>query len=201
MWKKIGLSVLGFVAIGAASFGWFYSLIDKSAALHNLEASTPQDVAYLQERVSEDRGRVLMVVTSETRLGDTGKTTGYEHTELARAYYVFTTNGFEVDIASPRGGEPRAIIDDEDMGAVDFAFLNDPIAMSKARNTLPIDSIDSADYEGLFFVGGKGTMWDFPDNAAMQQLVSDHAMRGKSVGAGCHGPAALVNVQLPDGSY
>jgi putative intracellular protease/amidase len=97
------------------------------------------------------------------------------------------------------GGEPRAIIDDEDMGPLDFAFLNDPQAMRKVRNTLPLAEVRGEDYKAVFFVGGEGTMWDFPDNPHIQQLVIDYAAEDKLIGAVCHGPAALANVLLPGG--
>lgn len=198
MWKTMGVSVAGVVAITGAFVAWFFSLIDKTTA-HNLEATLPQDLPYYQQMVREDRGKVLVVVTSETQMGDSGKTTGYEHTELSRAYYVFKVNGFDVDIASPRGGEPRAIIDDEDMGALDYAFLNDPEATAKVSDSLPLAGVDGDAYQAVFFVGGKGTMWDFPDNPYIHSLVRDYASEDKVIGAVCHGPAALANVVLDDG--
>ncbi|WP_240732828.1 type 1 glutamine amidotransferase domain-containing protein [Halioglobus maricola] len=181
----------GFVA-------WLFSLVDHTVAA-DLPTKVPGDLPYYQQRVPQDRGNILIVLTSETIMGDTGKRTGYEHTELSRAYYVFTVNGFEVDIASPLGGEPSAIIDDEDMGALDYAFLNDAEAMAKARNTLPLESVAGENYEAIFFVGGKGTMWDFPDNPDIHRLVRHFADQDKVVGAVCHGPAALVNVELDNG--
>jgi hypothetical protein len=51
----------------------------------------------------------------------------------------------------------------------------------------------------VFFVGGKGAMFDFPDNKAIQSLVRDYYQSGKVIGAVCHGPAALVNVTLDTG--
>ena len=87
------------------------------------------------------------------------------------------------------------------MGPLDYAFLNDPRAQEKARSTIPIEAVDGSRYDALFFVGGKGTMWDFPDNESIQRLVSAHAANGKLVGAVCHGPAALVNVTMPGGEY
>ena len=199
MWKKLGISVVGLVAVSGAFIAWFISLIDQSASAADLASQRVQDLPYFQRKVEQDRGKILVVVTSETQMGESGKATGYEHTELSRAYYVFTVNGFEVDIASPKGGEPRAVIDDEDMGRLDFAFLNDAVAMSKAKNTLPLNSVRGEDYEAIFFVGGKGTMWDFPDNPYIHQLVKDYAAQEKLIGAVCHGPAALANVILPDG--
>lgn len=55
---------------------------------------------------------------------------------MASAYYTFQANGFEVDIASPKGGKPVVVIDDEDMGAHDFAFLNDQNAQYKTNHTI-----------------------------------------------------------------
>ncbi|RLQ21998.1 type 1 glutamine amidotransferase domain-containing protein [Seongchinamella sediminis] len=198
MWKTLGISVLGIVTATGAFVAWFFSLIEPTAAA-GLQKATPEDLPYYQQRVAEHRGRVLIVVTSETEMGDSGKPTGYELTELSRAYYVFTVNGFEVDIASPLGGAARAVIDDEDMGPLDYAFLNDPDAMARAEDTLPLASVDGNDYRATFFVGGKGTMWDFPDNPYIHQLVRDYADKGKLLGAVCHGPAALANVMLDNG--
>ena len=199
MWKTMGISVASVVIITGTFVAWFFSLVDRSAAASDLQTYLPEDLPYYQQKVGEARGKVLVVVTSETRMGASGKATGYEHTELSRAYYVFTVNGFEVDIASPKGGEPTAIIDDEDMGPLDYAFLNDSVAMGKVRSSLPLKTVDGDEYEAVFFVGGKGTMWDFPDNQHIHQLVNDYAAKEKLIGAVCHGPAALANVVLPGG--
>lgn len=198
MWKTLGISVFGVVAVTGAFVAWFFSLIDHSVPV-GLQTTAPDDLHYYQQRLDPDRGKVLVVLTSETEMGDSGKATGYEHTELSRAYYVFRVNGFEVDIASPLGGEPRAILDDEDMGSLDYAFLNDAEAMAKAKNTLPLESVNGDDYRAVFFVGGKGTMWDFPDNPYIHQLVRDYSAQNKLLGGVCHGPAALANVLLDNG--
>jgi putative intracellular protease/amidase len=200
MWKSIGIVVLGLCVLTGAFVAWFFSLIDRSGAGADLQSMMPQQLPYFDRRIAHQRGRILAVVTSETRMGETGKSTGYEHTELARAYYVFTVNGFDVDIASPQGGEPHAIIDDEDMGALDYAFLNDPEAQRKSTNTLPLADVAGDNYDAIFFVGGKGTMWDFPENGHLQSLVSDFDRHEKLIGGVCHGPAALVGVTLPDGT-
>jgi alkylhydroperoxidase/carboxymuconolactone decarboxylase family protein YurZ len=44
-------------------------------------------------------------------------------------------------------------------------------------------------------------MWDFRDSPAVLKLVPEFYESGKIVSAVCHGPAALVNVKLSDGSY
>lgn len=194
-WTLLTLVALVVILV---SFGlWFKSLIPpKNDALVSAQVS---DLPYLTENVPGFRGKILAVVTSTRTMGETGKSTGYELTELARAYYVFQANGFEVDIASPLGGKPPVVIDDEDMGAYDFAFLNDTIAQHKTAHTIPLKDVIRQDYKAIFFVGGKGAMFDFPDNEDIQSIVRDYYQSNKVIGAVCHGPAALVNVTLESG--
>ena len=162
------------------------------------ENTQPLELKYLSEDSIAYRGKILAVVTSTGEMGE-GETTGYELTELSRAYYVFTANGFEVDIASPKGGNPPVVIDDGDMDVYDYAFLNDPVAQAKVQNSLPTRNVVSEAYQGVYFVGGKGAMYDFPNDLSIQSLVRDYYESGKIVGAVCHGPAALVNVDLSNG--
>ncbi len=50
--------------------------------------------------------KVLMVLTSHDRLGDTGRKTGFWLEELAAPYYAFKDAGAEIVLASPNGGQP-----------------------------------------------------------------------------------------------
>ncbi|MEO0573043.1 MAG: type 1 glutamine amidotransferase domain-containing protein [Bacteroidota bacterium] len=198
-WTLIGLFTLIIVVFG---FGWwFMSLIPNTRERADLTKTQASNLPYLTKNVPEQRGKVLAVVTSANTMGESGKSTGYELTELSRAYYVFQANGFEVDIASPKGGEPRVVIDDEDMGKFDFAFLNDSLAQYKAKHTLPVAQIVPSDYHAVFFVGGKGAMFDFPENKAIQHIVRELYQSKGVIGAVCHGPAALVNVTLDNGQH
>merc|ERR1712130_871378 len=58
---------------------------------------------------------------------------------------------------------------------------------------------DAAKYDVIFYVGGTGVMWDFPDNDAQNKVAAALYENGGIVSAVCHGPAALVNVKLSDG--
>ncbi|MGD1947846.1 MAG: type 1 glutamine amidotransferase domain-containing protein [Croceivirga sp.] len=198
-WSLICLGTLMAMIFG---FGWwFMSLIPEKEERELIKQTTVNDLSYLNENIPACRGKVLAVVTSATEMGNSGKGTGYELTELSRAYYVFQANGFEVDIASPKGGEPKVIIDDEDMGSYDFAFLKDSLAQYKSKHTLPVAHINPSDYKAVFFVGGKGAMFDFPTNKAIQNLVRELYQSNRVVGAVCHGPAALVHVTLDNGQH
>ncbi len=44
-------------------------------------------------------------------------------------------------------------------------------------------------------------MWDFPDSKDVNRISSAIYENGGFVAAVCHGPAALVNIKLSDGSY
>ncbi|AKC86960.1 type 1 glutamine amidotransferase domain-containing protein [Pseudoxanthomonas suwonensis] len=201
MWKwikRLALSGLAVVVVLAAAIGlWWHGLDLDSQPLAD-PGSTVAELAFLHAP-AEPRGRVLAVVTSTASLGDSGRRGGYELTELSRAYYTFLANGYEVDIASPDGGEPPMRTDD-DMVAADYAFLNDPQARRKLAATLPLASVDPSAYAAVYFVGGKGTMFDFPGNPAIHDLVRTVYQSGGVVGAVCHGLAALLEVVLDDGT-
>ena len=194
-WTLITIVALLLIIV---SFGfWFKSLIPPK----NIEktGTLVENLSYISKNIQPFRGKILTVVTSTHKMGSSTKKTGYELTELARAYYVFQANGFEIDIASPLGGKPPVVIDDEDMGSYDFAFLNDTTAQYKTSHTIPLDSVVAENYEAVFFVGGKGAMFDFPENTAIQEIVRAYYQSNKVIGAVCHGPAALVNVTLDNG--
>ncbi|MFZ5970178.1 MAG: DJ-1/PfpI family protein [Bacteroidota bacterium] len=198
---KWSLIVLAVLVVSIVLFGvWFISLIPPvPESAGGIKATVPANLPYLTENIVPYRGKILAVVTSTGQMGSSGKSTGYELTELSRAYYVFQANGFEVDVASPLGGAPPVVIDGEDMNAYDYAFLNDTTAQAKVRQTIAMKDVDPNAYQAVYFVGGKGTMYDFPDNEYIQSLVREYYESGKVVGAVCHGPAALVNVRLSNG--
>lgn len=81
------------------------------------------------------------------------------------------------------------------------AFLADPSIVAQLENTLNPTQVDPGQYDAIFYAGGHGTMWDFPNNEQLSQIASTIYEAGGIVGAVCHGPAALVNITLSDGKY
>ena len=191
-WLAATLAVL-------AVLGWgYYRSLDLESIPRASPHATPENQPYLKHAVAEKRGRILAVVSSAERGGALNKKAGYELTELSRAYYAFTVNGYEVDIASPQGGKPPARIDTDDMQDIDYAFLNDAGAQAKVSQSVPLSQVDAARYDAVYFVGGKGAMFDLPGNRDVARIVLAVAQRGV-VGAVCHGPAALLGVITADG--
>ncbi len=141
--------------------------------------------------------RILVVVTSHDRI-DAGHPTGLWFEEFAAPYRLFREAGFQVTVASPRGGgtpiDPASLADDA--GAT-----QDPEAMAALENTLPLSPKVSAEaFDAIFFPGGHGTMFDLPDDPQVRRLVSEFAQADKVLASVCHGPACLVGALLRDGT-
>ena len=143
---------------------------------------------------------VLIVLTSHAQMGDTGKPTGFFLGELTHPLEVFEKAGLPVELASIQGGEPP--VDGLDLqDEVNARYWKDPAFRAKLSATKKLSGLNPADYSAVFFSGGHGTMWDFPDDAAVQKFAREIYEADAPVGAVCHGPVALVNVKLSDGSY
>jgi putative intracellular protease/amidase len=140
--------------------------------------------------------RVLIALTSNDKLGDTGRGTGYYASEVAEPWAVFRSAGYQVDLVSVAGGSPP-VDGRDDADPVQQAFF----ASADVDATLAPADADPADYDAIYFAGGHGTMWDFPDDPGLAALAAGIYERGGVVGAVCHGPSALVNLRLSDGSY
>lgn len=139
--------------------------------------------------------RVLIALTSHDKLGDTGRTTGFHVGEAAEPWAAFQAAGFEVTLVSPQGGRPPIDGFDE-TDATQKHFL----AEAGLDHTVRPADVDAEAYNGIFFAGGHGVMWDFPTDADLARLATRIYDRGGVVAAVCHGPAALVNLTLGDGS-
>jgi len=144
--------------------------------------------------------RVAIVLTNHRELGDTGKTTGFFLSEATHPYEVFHKAGYEIDFLSPKGGEaPMDGVDAND--PINAAFLADEALVARTKSTTAIAKSMSVRYDAVFFSGGHGTMWDFANDAGVQELIRTVYERGGVVAAVCHGPAALVNARLSSGMY
>lgn len=144
-------------------------------------------------------GRILAVLTSHDQLGDTGKETGYYVPEIAHPWEALTAAGYQVELASTKGGAaPATGYDAED--PIQRRFLADPAVEAALADTIPADRVESERYDAVLYVGGHGTMWDFPNHPELARISREVYEAGGVVAAVCHGPAALVGTRLSDGS-
>lgn len=142
---------------------------------------------------------VLFALTSHAELGDTGRKTGAYAPEFAYPAAIFTENGYDIAFVSVEGG-PAPLDGIKPDDTVTQAFLNDPVIAAKLSDTPVADALDPADYDVIYFAGGHGTMWDFPEASALADLAAGIYDHGGVVAAVCHGPSGLLGITLPDGS-
>ncbi len=148
--------------------------------------------------------KILVVITNHDQYLKKDDQTGLWLGELTHFYDLLRREGYEMDFVTPQGGrvplDPRSLnrffLDKETR-----RFYEDPVFMQKLENTLAPGEVQAKDYTAIYFTGGHGTMWDFPDNPGLQKLSRDIYENGGLVSAVCHGGSGLLNVTLSDGSY
>lgn len=146
--------------------------------------------------------KVLMVLTSHDRLGDTGRKTGFWLEELAAPYYVFKDAGFGIVLASPKGGQPPLDPKSNEAGfqtEETRRFEADAEAAKALANTVKLAEVDEDGFDTVFYPGGHGPMWDLAESAVSAVLIERFMAAKKPVALVCHAPAALRHVKTPEG--
>jgi putative intracellular protease/amidase len=146
--------------------------------------------------------KILMVLTSHDRLGDTGKKTGFWLEEFAAPYYVFKDAGATLALASPKGGQPPLDPKSDEPDAQTEAtrrFRADPQAGQALANTVRLSGVNAQDFDAVFYPGGHGPLWDLAEDADSIRLIETMLAAGKPVAAVCHAPGVLKGVKGPDG--
>ncbi|MBN1086945.1 type 1 glutamine amidotransferase domain-containing protein [Erwinia aphidicola] len=146
--------------------------------------------------------KILMVLTSHDRLGNTGRKTGFWLEELAAPYYAFKDAGAQITLASPKGGNPPL---DPKSNEPDFQtehthrFEADAAATAQLAATVRLDSISAADYDAVFYPGGHGPLWDLAEDENSIRLIENFLAANKHVALVCHAPGVLRHVTTPEG--
>ncbi|WP_386680288.1 type 1 glutamine amidotransferase domain-containing protein [Loktanella sp. R86503] len=143
--------------------------------------------------------KILMVLTSHDKLGDTGKKTGFWLEEFAAPYYVFKDAGAQITIASPKGGQPpldpSSDTKDAQTPATD-RFKDDADAQKALAQTEVLSGIDAADFDAVFYPGGHGPLWDLANDADSIRLIETVTAAGTPLGAVCHAPGIFKNTRI-----
>ncbi|WP_199443496.1 type 1 glutamine amidotransferase domain-containing protein [Umezawaea beigongshangensis] len=147
--------------------------------------------------------KVLIVLTSHDELGDTGRKTGFWLEELAAPYYRFKEAGWQVVLASPRGGRPPLDPKSNEPGfqtEQTRRFEADPEATAALADTVRLDSVSAGDVDAVFYAGGHGPLWDLAEDADSARLIETTLRSGKPVALVCHAPGVLRHVVGEDGA-
>jgi putative intracellular protease/amidase len=146
--------------------------------------------------------KILLVLTSHDKLGNTGRKTGFWLEEFAAPYYTFKEAGAEIVLASPKGGQPPL---DPKSNEPNFQtdlthrFEADADAKARLATTVRLDSVKAEDFDTVFYPGGHGPMWDLAEDRNSVRLLESFLAAGKTFALVCHSSGALRHVKTPDG--
>ena len=144
---------------------------------------------------------VLVVLTNTAKYPTLKRATGLWLGEAVHFADVVQQAGFQVDYVSPAGGyvpiDPHSLSMAQD---IDWQWYNDKAFMNRLGTTLAPGQVNPRDYQAIYYAGGHGTIWDFPDNHALQDIARQIFESGGVVASVCHGAVALLNIKLSDNS-
>ena len=146
--------------------------------------------------------KILMVLTSHDKLGDTGKKTGFWLEEFTAPYYIFKDAGATITLASPKGGQPP--LDpksDEEDAQTDATkrLKSDTDAQMSLANTTKLSNVDANDFDAVFYPGGHGPLWDLAEDKNSIALIEAMWAADKPVAAVCHAPGVLRHAKSASG--
>ena len=136
-----------------------------------------------------------------------GGPVGFWASELTHAYYEFIEVGYEVVIASPKGGKVEfdSYSDPRDQSGysahdlISMGFIHTPKLMALLENTSSLDKFSASDFDAILVAGGQSPMFTFPQEKRLHQLLAEFYESEKATAALCHGVCALLYVEGTDG--
>lgn len=146
--------------------------------------------------------KILVVVSSFPKYPTLDRATGLWLGEAVHFVKKVEDAGYEVDYVSPKGGytpiDPHSLSMAEE---IDWEYYQNEDFMRKLGNTLKPSEVNPSDYRAIYYAGGHGTVWDFPENEGLQQISQTIYNNGGIISAVCHGLVGLLNIKTPDGKY
>ncbi|HFI0622228.1 TPA: type 1 glutamine amidotransferase domain-containing protein [Streptococcus suis] len=141
--------------------------------------------------------KALIVLTNIEQYGEHERLTGLWLSELTHFYDELVKVGYDADFVSPKGGyvplDPHSLTTMDD---VDRTYYKDADFRNRALGqTLRPEEVKATDYELIYYTGGHGVMWDFPESVEIAELASQIYQNGGLVTAVCHGVAGLLPIK------
>lgn len=147
--------------------------------------------------------KVLIVETNVQNYQGTNDPTGLWLGESAEFVNEMQRAGIAVDYVSPKGGfvplDPRSMKYTD--AAIMGIYRDRDFIERGLKNTLAPGTIDPTTYSAIYYTGGHGVMWDFPDNPEIQAIASAIYAHGGYLLSVCHGIAGLLNLKNTQGDY
>lgn len=148
--------------------------------------------------------KLLLIVTNIDRYASGRLKTGLWLSELTHIYQSAKEKGWDITIASPKGG--NVPIDPESLkplvlDKISKDYYESPAFMDELNQSKSLEAIKNDAFDCVYLAGGHATMYDFPDDATLQAIISNQYEKGEMVAAICHGVGGLLNVKLSNGEY
>jgi len=144
--------------------------------------------------------KILIIVSNAKVIGPKHRNTGVFLPEAAHPYGEFAAAGYNVDFASLTGEVPALDGMDSKDEPENAKFLQGE-GWEKMQHNHKLADVDVSTYDAIFVAGGLAPMVDMPENPLLKKIIAETYERGAVVSAVCHGPVALLNVKLSDGTF
>ncbi len=185
------------------SIGLILILITASSCKQSIKEISSEKVSEAKTIMKKEKVmKVLFVLTSHDKLGDTGKKTGFWVEEFASPYYSLIDQGVNITVATPKGGaapiDPSS--DTPDAATKDTErYDKDAEAQKVIANTKVLADMNPDDFDAVFYPGGHGPLWDLVNDANSIALIEKFNSQKKPIAFVCHAPAVLRDVKNTDG--
>ncbi|KEK23364.1 type 1 glutamine amidotransferase domain-containing protein [Bacillus gaemokensis] len=146
--------------------------------------------------------KMLVVLTSVEKYPNLSRATGLWLGEAVHFVKKVEEAGYEVDYVSPQGGytpiDPHSLAMAEN---IDWEWYQKKEFMNRLGSTLKPSEVNPDDYAVIYYAGGHGVIWDFPENEELQNISQNIYENGGIVSSVCHGAVGLLNIKLSNGEY
>ncbi|PFE49621.1 type 1 glutamine amidotransferase domain-containing protein [Bacillus cereus] len=144
--------------------------------------------------------KMLVVLTSVEKYPNLNRATGLWLGEAVHFVKKVEEAGYEVDYVSPQGGytpiDPHSLAMAE---SIDWEWYQKKEFMNRLGSTMKPSEVNQEDYTVIYYAGGHGVIWDFPENKELQNISRNIYENGRIVSSVCHGAAGLFHITLSNG--
>lgn len=166
-----------------------------------------ENFQYVHAHGMPKKGKILMVASSPTVSKQTGWPIGFWAAELTHPLHVFQEAGYDVELASTKGGKIEmdgysnptdasgySAHDVISLGYMQLDWFNEMLA-----NTKSMTEVNAAEYDAIFLVGGQAPMYTFKGNHDLEKLFANFYEAGKPSAAVCHSTTLLLEAKKSNG--
>lgn len=153
------------------------------------------------------KGKILMIAANPSVSKQTGWPIGVWAAELTHPYHEFTSAGYSVDLASPKGGkiefdgysDPRHESGYSKADLLSMGFISTPSLINLLKKTKKLSNVKAKEYSAIFLVGGQSPMYTFRGNEELMKFVAKFYESGKPTALVCHATSILLDTKLSSG--